>query len=577
MISVYDIGNEAFERNGDAVLQPTEGKIRQVAGGGYDLTLTHRIDPEGKWAHLVPEAVIKAPVPEETIENARSGLDADVYVTTTEAALRDGPSEPTRITYSTWSQYNTYSVGSKVTQDNQNYQCIYWDSNDIRRGNSPASNPDWWAKIANYTGGAAVIVTLKAGAEVYYLENAGSGWYKVTTPYGLEGYIKASQVEYDRHLTPEETQPRKIKEQLFRIKTISKDTKTMTVAVTAEHVSNDLRGVLIDDIKVTDKNPATALAWIESAFMRPYRGTIASNMTQGTDPTWSGEIKGKNAVYAILDPDKGVVAKVKAEFRRDNWDLFIMRKTNTDRGFRLYYRKNLLGVNAKMNSENLVTSVVPVAKDADGNDFYLDRTVGTETGIRWVDSSHIDDYPVIYMERLKVNGQVGKDDGTETATNWTEQTLRAEMQSKAEERFDVDKADQLIHEITVDFEQLGDTDEYKAIRDLEKVLLYDTVIVKDERVGIDTELEVTELEWDIIREKVAAVKLANVNTYGGKNVTGFNVLNNSITGDKLTDDAGDAAKNQAVDESNGYTDNKISSLNSSLRAWVNQNFEPKAT
>ena len=70
MISVYDIGNEAFERNGDAVLLPKSGKVRMVAGGGCDLTLEHPIDPDGKWSHLVPEAIIKAPVPPETIASA---------------------------------------------------------------------------------------------------------------------------------------------------------------------------------------------------------------------------------------------------------------------------------------------------------------------------------------------------------------------------------------------------------------------------------------------------------------------------------------------------------------------------
>ena len=575
MICVYDIGNTDYEKNGDVVLLPTEGKIRQVAGGGYDLTLKCRIDPERKWAHLVPEAIIKAPVPEETIATAMSGMDADVYRTTTTADLRDGPSEPQRITYPTWSQYNTYSVGSKVTQGNQNYQCIYWDSEDIRRGNSPAGNPDWWAKIANYTGGAAVIVTLKPGTEVYYIETSTtSGWYKVTTMYGLEGYIKTSQLEFVEHRSASQTQPRKVTEQMFRIKTVNVDTKGMQISVTAEHVSYDLRGILIDDIKITNRSPAVALAWIESAFMMDYAGTIASNLTGENDGKYSAEIKGKNGVYALLDPDKGVVGAVDAAFRRDNWDVFVMKKTNTDRGFRLYYRKNLQGITWNMKSSNLVTRVVPVAKAADGSDFYLDRTVGNETGIRWLDSTRISSYPVIWMERIKVNGQVGKDDGTETATNWTEETLRAEMQRKAEERFSIDKADQVLHEITVDFTMLGDTDEYKQFRNLEKVLLYDRVIVRDERIGLDTEVEVTELEYDIIRKTVTAVKLANINRYGGKNVYGSNVLNNSITGDKLTDDAADGAKNQAVDESNGYTDNKVASLNSTLRAWVTANFEP---
>ena len=562
MISVYDIGNEAFERNGDAVLLPKSGKVKMVAGGGCDLTLEHPIDPDGKWSHLVAEAIIKAPVPPETIASAISGLEAELYRTSEEAALRDGPSEPVRVTYSPWSQWNHYSVGSKVTSDNKNYECIYWDADSIYRGNSPASNPDWWKRIADYNPvGANVLVTLKAGTDIYYLEDAGGGWYKVTTAYGLEGYIKASQLTYIGHLTPEQTQPRKITEQLFRVKSVNVDTKAMSVSVTAEHVSYDMRGILVDDVKIVRRKPAIALAWIERGFMMDYRGTIASNLSAETDTDYSAEIKGKNAIYALLDPDKGVVASCDAALRRDNWDVFVMRKTNPDRGFRLTYGNNVKGITWNTKSYSLVTRVVPVAKAEDGSDLYLDPT-------KWVDSSSINNYRVIYMERLKVDGQVGKDDGTETGTTWTEATLRTEMEKKAGERFSVD-------EITVDFEMLGDTAEYAAtMKDLERVNLYDMVTARDARIGVNTEVEVTELEFDIIRRKVVAVKLANVNAFGGKNVSGMNVLNNSITGDKLTDEAGDKISNNAVntatERSTEYTDDEINKV----KAWVTANFEP---
>ena len=48
MISVFSPGNVSFDGNGDVVLMPLECKIRQVAGGAYDLTLKHPIDPSGK-------------------------------------------------------------------------------------------------------------------------------------------------------------------------------------------------------------------------------------------------------------------------------------------------------------------------------------------------------------------------------------------------------------------------------------------------------------------------------------------------------------------------------------------------
>ena len=548
MIHVYDSTNINFDKNGDAVLTPISATHRQIAGGNYDLTLVHPVDPDGKWTHLVPDAVIKAPVPEETIENAFSGLDVDVYKTTEKAALRSGPSEPTTITYSSWSAYTTYSVGSKVTYNNKNYQCTNFDDTSPYM-TVPPPNSSWWVEIARTTPGSPLLVSLKSGTDIYYVSGPSDGWYYMSTTYGLEGYIKASQVTYDRHLTPAETQPRTITTQLFRIRTVTVNTKEMRVTVNAQHVSYDLNGVLIDHIKIVRKPPAEALAWLESAYMIDYQGTIATNMTSNANTSYSAEISGKNGMFAILDPDQGVVPTFDAEFRRDNWDLFVMNKTNTNRGFRIRYGNNLMGVNWKISGDKLVTRVVPVAKDENGDELYLD-------GTKWIDSVHASNFPVIRMERLKVSGQVGKDDGTETDTTWTTTTLRAEMQKQAQARFSVDKCDEIQHEITVDFERLGDTAEYQQYKALQQALMYDTVIVADERVGLGATVTVNEIEYDCIKEKIKSLKLTNVNPYNIRNVSGYNVLVNSITGDKLTDDAGDEIVVEAVDEAAEYTDDK---------------------
>ena len=568
MICVYDRDNTAFDKNGDAVLIPLKCTHRQVAAGKYDLSMTHPIDPYGKWMHLVPEAVIRAPVPHETIDNAYSGQEVDVYRTTSNgAALRSGPSEPTTISYPSWDITATYSVGSKVTFSGQNYECTYYDANDNLHAHLAPSGCSWWTKIANKTAGSPVLVNLKKHTELYYIDGPDDGWYKMSLPYGLEGYIKSSQVEYVRHQTPDETQSRTITTQLFRIRTVGIDTKQMTVSVTAEHVSYDLSGVLVKDVKIVDKNVAITLGTIEASFMIDYQGMIATDMTKDSNGLYKGEIKGKNGIYALLDPDKGVVATVKAMYRRDNWDLFVMKRKTTDRGFRLRYGKNMLGVTWNIKSDSLVTRVVPVAKAADGSDLYLDNDP-------WVDSPLINDYPVIRMERLKVNGQVGKDDGSETATNWTESTLREEMEKKAQDRFDKQDVDKVIHEITVDFVMLGDTVEYRDLKNMQQVLMYDTVIAVNEEIGLSVSVEVTEIEFDCIRETITALKLSNVKSYGSRNVSGFNVFNNSITDDKLTDEVGSNIIESATSDSNDYTDTQVRTMNTSIRAWVQNNFQP---
>ena len=585
MIHVYDIGNEEYEKNGNVILEPDKGSVRMVAGGNYDLSLVAQMDAEGKWKHLAEEAIIKAPVPVETITTAYTGMEADVYVTTEAAAIRGGPSEPTQITYPGWSPYGQYSAGSKVTYVNHNYQCNYWDGEDPQ-SIIPPNASGWWSRIADKTSGSPALANMKSGTELYYVSGPTDEWYKMSTTYGLEGYIKSSQVQYSRHMEPGEIQPRVITEQLFRIKTVTVNDENQTVSVTARHVSYDLNGVLIDSVKVVRKAPAEALAWIQQGFMIDYRGVIATDMVQFEDADYSAEISGKSGMYALLDPDKGVVSVFDAEFRRDNWDLFVMAKTNTDRGFRIRYGNNMKGISWKGSTENLVTRVVPVAKDEDGNDFYLDP-------VRWVDSQYVNAWPVIYMERLKVSGQVGKDDGTETDTKWTAATLRAEMEKQAQSRFDVDQCDRGVDEITIDFIMLGDTAEYGWLKDLQSLLLYDTVIATNERTGISASMTVCEIEFDIVKKRITAARVANVKAYNVRNVSGFNVLNNSITGDKLTDEAGNELMSAAVDEaveqseeytnnkasqtlnsSKGYTDQEISSYDTRIKYYLQQHYQP---
>ena len=180
MICVFDKDNLNFEGNGNAVLLPTEAKVRSVAGGNYDLTMVHPMEPEGKWRHLVPGAIVRVPIPEEEIENAFSGYEADVYKTTEDAELREGPNEPTTITYQTWAVGNSYAIGTKVTFLNKNYECTYWDAGSGFIYLDPAHS-SWWKEIARYTSGSAVLVTLPAGSELYFVQDYDSTWCRPIT------------------------------------------------------------------------------------------------------------------------------------------------------------------------------------------------------------------------------------------------------------------------------------------------------------------------------------------------------------------------------------------------------------
>ena len=526
-ISVFAGDATTLGNNGLAVLMPTQGRLKMVAGGACEITMVHPIDPWGKWEYLIPGNILRAPVPEETIENAFIGIEVDLYRTNTSAALREGTSEPSTVTYETWSAGTSYPVGKKVTYLNKNYQLRQaLTGNEIY---APPGALAKWKEIARYSPGSAVLAQLPSGSDLYFLSDAGSGWYYMSTPMGIEGYIKSSQVTYVRHVTPQESDERTITDQLFRIKSATVDTKAMEVNVYAEHVSYDLAAILVKDVKCSKTEPSLAINRIMDSLMMPYRGTVSTNLTSSSNGTYTGAINGKNGIFALLDPDSGIVPTFQARFTRDNWDLFVLQNTALDRGVRLEYGKNVKGITWKRSSENMATRIVPVAKDANGNDLYLPEM--------YIDSEHINEYPVILMQRLAVKGQIGKDDGTDTNTKWTENTLFEEMRTKAQERFDVDHVDEIYVEITVDFEQLGDTVEYSWLKGLEQVCLYDTVHASDTRIGLETALTVTELEWDIIRKKITAVKVSTAIDHGLATVAGYNLSNNSIGTEKLTEAA----------------------------------------
>lgn len=526
-ISVFSGDTERFNNCGLAVLLPTEGRFRTVAGGRCDITMKHPVDPYGKWANLVPGNIIRVPVPEETIENAFVGVDVDLYRTSMSAALREGMSEPQSYSYPEWDHEYTYTVGSRVTCTGWgNYQCLEYEPGS-QQAMVPPYNSVWWKQIPSESYGSAVLVWLSPGSDLYFIEDQNNGWYKMSTPMGIEGYIRSSYITYVEHITPEASDERTVTDQLFRVTNVALDSAKMELSVTAEHVSYDLSAILIKDVSLTQVSPSMAITRIVDGLMMPYQGQIATNLAAEESGTYTGSLNGKNGIFAFLDPDSGVVNTFKARFARDNWDLFVLKKEETDRGVRLRYGKNLRGVNWKRDSANLVTRVVPVAKDQDGEELYLPEM--------YIDSPHIGDYPVIRMQRLQVKGQIGKDDGA--GGTWTAETLYNEMRTKAQERYTVDKADILCQEITVDFEQLGDTAEHPWLKPLEHVRLYDLVGVEDERLGLSAMLAVTELEWDFIRRKVTALKLSTASDHGLQTVAGYNIGDNSIGSEKLTDAA----------------------------------------
>lgn len=61
MIQIYAPINAAYEKNGDSVLTPSSFLVDVELNGEWSISMSHPIDPEGRWKYIEEEAVVKAP------------------------------------------------------------------------------------------------------------------------------------------------------------------------------------------------------------------------------------------------------------------------------------------------------------------------------------------------------------------------------------------------------------------------------------------------------------------------------------------------------------------------------------
>lgn len=206
-------------------------------------------------------------------------------------------------------------------------------------------------------------------------------------------------------------------------------------------------------------------------------------------------------VEALLDPEKGICARYGLSLIRDNYSIYALQNVGTDRGFVVEYGKNLLDLDYSESIEETYTRIIPYGKDAKGNPVYLD-------GVIWIDSPNIGDYPSPRVLLL---------DCTDTAAVSGKMTLsqaRQELRRRANEEITngIDKPE---ISMTIDFLSLGDTEEYKQYRGLDKVYLYDRVTVRDKVRGYDYSAEVVGVRHNVLTGALEQVTIGSIQKASG--------------------------------------------------------------
>lgn len=232
----------------------------------------------------------------------------------------------------------------------------------------------------------------------------------------------------------------------------------------------------------------------------------------GTQYSGKSDITSVNTAYYInktlietlqSDDDNSFLNRWGGEIYYNNFQITINERIGADNGMKAKFGWNLAGIQQRVNMQNVVTRIVPIAYNGYGL-----------PSPGYVDSPKINDYPFVRVRVIKYDDIRLQEDVTGTDMEGyatlaeLQQALTERAQSEFEAGIDLPEIS-----YTVNIVDLSKTEQYKDISDLVKVNLGDTVHCENERLGIETEARCTELIWDCIHERVKELKLGQYEDY----------------------------------------------------------------
>lgn len=272
--------------------------------------------------------------------------------------------------------------------------------------------------------------------------------------------------------------------QLFRVYAISKPMNGI-VTVLAEHISYDLSGIPVKPFSA--ENAPSALsglkdnAVVDCPFDFWTDKATQSNFKVSTPASIRSRLGG--VAGSILDVYGG-------EYEFDNFTVNLHNSRGLNRGVSIRYGKNLTDIQQEQNCSSVFTGVYPYwAGDTDGNTVVeIPEKIVNAPGT----------YNFVKIRTLDLSN--------EFQTKPTTEQLRARAESFV-------KANSIgipNVSLSVSFSQLEQCEEYKHLKLLERVSLFDTVNVEFPALGVSSTAKAVKIVYDVIANRVKSITLGSV-------------------------------------------------------------------
>ncbi len=332
-------------------------------------------------------------------------------------------------------------------------------------------------------------------------------------------------------------------EQLFRIKIIRKDIKT--IKATAYHITYDLSGNFLYDVAPTNQSCAGAMNWILDRTSDEHNFESMSDISKITSTRYVR----KNVIEAILGESNSILKVWCGELDRDNFTMKILTRVGQDRGLKILYGKNLREIKWQIDTTEVVTKVLPQGRD----ELILPEI--------YIESEFINNYPNPIVKKIDFS-DIGVDLESEPQITLevAYQMLRDAVNKLYEEGLDKPKIT-----IEIDILELSKTEQYKELYGaFETIYIGDTVSAYVPKINIDVKLRIISIQYNAIANKIEKLTIGQpiVNYFSKQNSQIENELN-VIRNDNIPS-ALEIAKSNATQQINSALGGYVYKTNSEL-------------
>ena len=273
--------------------------------------------------------------------------------------------------------------------------------------------------------------------------------------------------------------------QLFRVYAISKPMNGV-VTVLAEHISYDLSGIPVKPFSASTAYSAlTGLknnAVVDCPFDFWTNKTTSANFEVSTPASIRSRLGG--AVGSILDVYGG-------EYEFDNYTVKLHNNRGMNRGVSIRYGKNLTDIKQDQNCSNVATGIYPY--------WYLETDAGNvliELPEKVVSAPGT--YNFVKIRTLDLSAE------------FDVQPTHEQLRAKTQEYIKKNNIGVPSVSLTVSFAQLEQSEEYKGLKFLERIGLFDTVSVQFPALNVSTTAKATKIVYDVLMDRVKSVTLGSV-------------------------------------------------------------------